>query len=292
MRQLLADTTPLKVSRDYRRLWFGLSVSNIGTQVTIVAVGLQIYAMTGSTLAVGLLGLSLARPARGARPVRRGARGPLRPAQGVAPVVAGAVGGRRRHRRAGMVRAGVGTPAVRAGRGAERGLRHQQPRAVGHHPAAAPQGADARGQRADDALLERRADRRAADRRAAGLPARLRVGVHARHGAVPRGALGGVPAAASPARGHGVRRGHADRSGAGGRRRATFRAGRPALPRDPAQRAHDVPRRHLRDGPVCSRASCGPLPASSTWAVARRPPACSPRPSPLAASSRVCSPAG
>ncbi|MFD6138866.1 MFS transporter [Promicromonospora sp. NPDC060271] len=57
MRHLLADTTPLKVSADYRRLWFGLSISNIGTQVTVVAVGLQIYALTGSTLAVGLLGL-------------------------------------------------------------------------------------------------------------------------------------------------------------------------------------------------------------------------------------------
>ncbi|MFI6424824.1 MFS transporter [Promicromonospora sp. NPDC050880] len=57
MRHLLADTTPLKVSADYRRLWVGLSISNIGTQVTIVAVGLQIYALTGSTLAVGVLGL-------------------------------------------------------------------------------------------------------------------------------------------------------------------------------------------------------------------------------------------
>lgn len=57
MRHLLTDTTPLKVSADYRRLWFGLSVSNIGTQVTIVAVGLQVYALTGSTLAVGVLGL-------------------------------------------------------------------------------------------------------------------------------------------------------------------------------------------------------------------------------------------
>ncbi|MFJ3402617.1 MFS transporter [Promicromonospora sp. NPDC090134] len=57
MRHLLADTTPLKVSPDYRRLWFGLSISNIGTQVTIVAVGLQVYALTGSTLAVGVLGL-------------------------------------------------------------------------------------------------------------------------------------------------------------------------------------------------------------------------------------------
>src|SRR5690606_16532279 len=57
MRQLLADTTPLRVSPDYRRLWVGLSISNVGTQVTIVAVGLQIYALTGSTLAVGVLGL-------------------------------------------------------------------------------------------------------------------------------------------------------------------------------------------------------------------------------------------
>lgn len=57
MRHLLADTTPLRVSADYRRLWVGLSISNIGTQVTIVAVGLQIYALTGSTLAVGVLGL-------------------------------------------------------------------------------------------------------------------------------------------------------------------------------------------------------------------------------------------
>jgi MFS family permease len=57
MRHLLADTTPLKVSADYRRLWFGLSISNIGTQVTIVAVGLQVYTLTGSTLAVGVLGL-------------------------------------------------------------------------------------------------------------------------------------------------------------------------------------------------------------------------------------------
>lgn len=57
MRNLLADTTPLRVSADYRRLWFGLSISNIGTQVTIVAVGLQVYALTGSTLAVGVVGL-------------------------------------------------------------------------------------------------------------------------------------------------------------------------------------------------------------------------------------------
>lgn len=53
---MLADTTPLRVSPAFRRLWWGLGVSNIGSQLTVVAVGLEIYELTGSTLAVGLLG--------------------------------------------------------------------------------------------------------------------------------------------------------------------------------------------------------------------------------------------
>ncbi|MCF4120313.1 MFS transporter [Antribacter sp. KLBMP9083] len=57
MPRLLADTTPLRVSPEYRRLWWGLGVSNLGAQLTVVAVGLQVYALTGSTLAVGVLGL-------------------------------------------------------------------------------------------------------------------------------------------------------------------------------------------------------------------------------------------
>ncbi len=54
---LLIDLTPLRVSPDFRRLWWGLGVSNIGTQLTAVAVGLQVYSITGSTLAVGILGI-------------------------------------------------------------------------------------------------------------------------------------------------------------------------------------------------------------------------------------------
>jgi MFS family permease len=54
---LLLDLTPLRVSPSFRRLWWGLGVSNIGTQLTTVAVGLQVYDVTGSTLAVGVLGL-------------------------------------------------------------------------------------------------------------------------------------------------------------------------------------------------------------------------------------------
>jgi MFS family permease len=53
----LADTTPLRVSPAFRRLWWGLGISNLGAQLTVVAVGLQVYALTGSTFAVGVLGI-------------------------------------------------------------------------------------------------------------------------------------------------------------------------------------------------------------------------------------------
>jgi MFS family permease len=55
-RRLFVDLTPLKVSRPYRRLWVGASLSGIGTQLTTVAVGIQVYDLTGSTFRVGLVG--------------------------------------------------------------------------------------------------------------------------------------------------------------------------------------------------------------------------------------------
>jgi MFS family permease len=55
-RAVVADITPLRVSADYRRMWFGMGVAQIGTQMTAVVVALQIYAITGSSLAVGLTG--------------------------------------------------------------------------------------------------------------------------------------------------------------------------------------------------------------------------------------------
>lgn len=55
--RLLADTTPLRTSPPFRRLWWGLGISNLGSQLTVVAVGLQVYALTGSSLAVGVLGV-------------------------------------------------------------------------------------------------------------------------------------------------------------------------------------------------------------------------------------------
>ncbi len=51
------DLTPLRVSPPFRRLWLGLSIANLGAQLTVVAVGLQVYHLTGSTGSVGLLGL-------------------------------------------------------------------------------------------------------------------------------------------------------------------------------------------------------------------------------------------
>lgn len=51
------DITPLRISPAYRRLWSGLAIANIGQQMTAVAVGLQVYDMTRSSLMVGLVGL-------------------------------------------------------------------------------------------------------------------------------------------------------------------------------------------------------------------------------------------
>ncbi len=57
MPRLLADLTPLRVSRPYRWMWAGTSLSAVGTHLTTVAVGLQVYDLTRSTLSVGVVGL-------------------------------------------------------------------------------------------------------------------------------------------------------------------------------------------------------------------------------------------
>jgi MFS family permease len=59
---LLADLTPLRISPDFRRLWAGLSLAMFGSQLTVMAVGLQVYALTSSTLAVGGLGFAALVP--------------------------------------------------------------------------------------------------------------------------------------------------------------------------------------------------------------------------------------
>ncbi len=52
----LVDLAPLRNNPVFARLWIGSLISGIGAQMSIVAVGLQIYAMTQSTFAVGLVG--------------------------------------------------------------------------------------------------------------------------------------------------------------------------------------------------------------------------------------------
>lgn len=54
-RRRFVDLSPLRVPA-FARLWVGSTVSGVGAQLTIVAVGLQIYDLTRSTLAVSLVG--------------------------------------------------------------------------------------------------------------------------------------------------------------------------------------------------------------------------------------------
>jgi MFS family permease len=53
---LLLDVSPLRRHRDFRLLFLGQFVSFFGSMVTYVAVPYQVYQLTGSSLAVGLLG--------------------------------------------------------------------------------------------------------------------------------------------------------------------------------------------------------------------------------------------
>ena len=57
LRGLALDLAPLRESRDFRLIYGGASVSSIGSHITFVAVPFQVFSLTHSTLAVGLLGL-------------------------------------------------------------------------------------------------------------------------------------------------------------------------------------------------------------------------------------------
>jgi MFS family permease len=56
LRRLAVDVRPLRY-RDFRRLWLGQAVSVFGSWITYVAIPFQMYELTGSTLAVGLVAL-------------------------------------------------------------------------------------------------------------------------------------------------------------------------------------------------------------------------------------------
>jgi MFS family permease len=57
-RVVAIDLTPLRVSRDYRLLWTGQFVSELGYQFARVAIYVQVWDLTKSTAAVGLTGLT------------------------------------------------------------------------------------------------------------------------------------------------------------------------------------------------------------------------------------------
>src|SRR5215813_1855891 len=97
LRLAAVDTRPLR-RRDFSLLFCGQLVSHLGTMVTAVAVPFQLYQLTHSSLAVGVLGAASGQRAARARAAlghlrpRRRAGGSLRPAAAVAGCAAAAAG--------------------------------------------------------------------------------------------------------------------------------------------------------------------------------------------------------
>lgn len=60
--RLLADITPLRESAAFRRLWAGSTLSAVGGSLTSFAVTLQVYDLTRSPVAVGVIGVAQAVP--------------------------------------------------------------------------------------------------------------------------------------------------------------------------------------------------------------------------------------
>ncbi len=59
---LLPDTAPLRESRSFRLLWIGQLISLSGSQLRLIALPYQIFVLTGSSFAVGLIGVFQAVP--------------------------------------------------------------------------------------------------------------------------------------------------------------------------------------------------------------------------------------
>ncbi|HJT37761.1 MAG TPA: MFS transporter, partial [Actinomycetota bacterium] len=57
LRAIAVDITPFRVSEDYRRVWWAELLSQIGSQITVVAVFIQVYQLTNSAAAVGVVGI-------------------------------------------------------------------------------------------------------------------------------------------------------------------------------------------------------------------------------------------
>ncbi|HEY0470829.1 MAG TPA: MFS transporter [Kribbella sp.] len=61
-RRLFADVSPLRESVEFRWLWAAQALSGIGSFMTVVAVSIQVYDLTGSSVAVGAVGLATLLP--------------------------------------------------------------------------------------------------------------------------------------------------------------------------------------------------------------------------------------
>src|SRR5918995_903564 len=57
VRRVAVDVSPLRTSRDFRRLWIGTLISELGYHFTVVATFVQVFELTRSSAAVGLTGL-------------------------------------------------------------------------------------------------------------------------------------------------------------------------------------------------------------------------------------------
>jgi MFS family permease len=57
IRRLAVDVGPLRESPGFRRLWIGQSIAYVAWRMMLVLVPVQVYQLTGSTLAVGLVAL-------------------------------------------------------------------------------------------------------------------------------------------------------------------------------------------------------------------------------------------
>lgn len=56
MAKVLLDITPLRENRDFRYVWTGQVVNQLGSQLTLLAMNAQLYGLTNSKLQLGLLG--------------------------------------------------------------------------------------------------------------------------------------------------------------------------------------------------------------------------------------------
>ena len=61
-RRIFVDLSPLRRFRSFQRLWLGQLVSQLGSALTTVAVPYQVYRLTGSSFAVGMVSLAQLGP--------------------------------------------------------------------------------------------------------------------------------------------------------------------------------------------------------------------------------------